>query len=296
MFIAGDSAGGSSAMALLLTLHNRSKEGSLDSLPDPAGAFFESPFLNLAADSPSYYSNNYAAFPDEKYAREHPDTGSLTGDIWFHYTTSDVSNVGDPFALTVINAKTGLRYCGCETVNSTRPEPALPSKCFGSCGTDTSSQAQLKHEIFSPFWATQEQLRGLPPLYFATAANEVMASDTRVFAQRAAQVGVHVRAELFEGMWHTFPQWSEGCGSGSPLWQGRVVLSHFGDFVRSVARARATCPQKLRRPTGGRGAHAIDVHEASGGSPSGPWVPIVPLGLDLCGGGRLRGSEAQGLR
>jgi epsilon-lactone hydrolase len=55
--------------------------------------------------------------------------------------------------------------------------------------------------LVSPLHA---DLAGLPPLYIQASRDEVLADDSRAFAERARQVGVEVRLDLFDGQQHTF--------------------------------------------------------------------------------------------
>jgi epsilon-lactone hydrolase len=55
--------------------------------------------------------------------------------------------------------------------------------------------------LVSPLHA---DLAGLPPLYVQASSDEVLADDSRSFAQRAEQAGVEVRLDLFPGQQHTF--------------------------------------------------------------------------------------------
>mmetsp|Transcript_68400 Transcript_68400/g.147598 ORF Transcript_68400/g.147598 Transcript_68400/m.147598 type:complete len:565 (-) Transcript_68400:136-1830(-) len=298
MFIAGDSSGGGSAMSLLLRLNQRRRNGQLRDLAMPAGAFFESPWLNLRSDTPTYWSNSYVADKDPSGAiRDH-------GDIMFHYyhyyhfpvpggrngggNAGKVKNwgghapqgssgkwVSDPKTLIQEFYVQGLVYCGL------RGSPAQPPETVegGTCGPDEAAESQARYWLSSPYWAEPEQLRGLPPLYFATSSTEAIAGDTTRFAETAAAAGVQVTAELFRGMWHTFPQWSEGCrGSQGPLWQGVAALTHFGDFVHQVAAARGCqgVAGKASAPL-----MSINILEHGAAAPAGS---IAALKLELCAG------------
>jgi epsilon-lactone hydrolase len=47
------------------------------------------------------------------------------------------------------------------------------------------------------------RLAGLPPLYIQAWSDETLPEDSRLFADRARQVGADVRVDLFPGQ-HTF--------------------------------------------------------------------------------------------
>lgn len=131
----------------------------------------------------------------------------------------------------------------------------------------------------------------MPPIYLTASASELIGGDSSVFAATAAKAGVHCRSEQFYGMWHTFPQWSEGCGSGKPLWQGLAALQHYGDFVRDVASAIAACPKKLRKTSDSNAQQTPEspavasVHQLAGvgDMPAVIKDDIPPLQMDICG-------------
>lgn len=287
MFVAGDSSGGGTAFSFLLSLRHREEEAALEGLRMPAGALFESPWTNLKCDSPTYYTNNFAAWPTIEEASKHPESGVLTGDFWFYplnmRQNNNDGNVGSPWNLTLQYAKNGLNYCGCATPGD------LPSTCpSGTCGANMSTEAQLTHWLASPFWAESHHLVGLPPLYFATSSTESLAADTTVLAQRAASVGVSVTIDLFAGMWHTFAFWSEGCGSNKPLWQGKAALRHMGEFVVQVSEAWRRCPSSLRRwsnsgvPVESRNVVQTMYDVGLRATRPLPWTPVLPLKVELC--------------
>eukprot|EP00434_Breviolum_minutum_P010941 symbB.v1.2.009647.t1/scaffold616.1/size180385/3 len=187
LFVAGDSSGAASALSMLLRLRQQG-------FPEASGFFAFSPWMNLACDSPTYYSNAFTLVDDT--------SGQvMDGDILFRGPPQNVSKSLQQLAL----------------------------KYFQGDVT------RLKDPLYSPFHATEEQLDALPPVYLAVSGSEVMTGDSMIFAQRAAVRGVRVYVSMFPGMWHGFPQYIEGCGSGTELWQGTTALSHAGDFVSQIS-------------------------------------------------------------
>lgn len=342
MFLAGDSSGGGSALSFLLWLNREDIKGTRPpKLPMPSGGFFESPWTNLLSNSPSYYSNNAVFYPNKEKATQgiwtkssgaaNASTASIAGDILYNNVTAGEST-NNPSIVSIEYAVNGLEYCGncyadlsqecksCFNAVANCTECVLPASCgsdkqFGdlsylSCLDSkldhTAPIDQLKSPLASPFWAKPEFFKGLPPIYFATSATELLAADTSVIAQNAGIVGVKVTSELFYGMWHTFPQYSEGCGlkkeepDAEGLWQGQTAILHYGDFVKEVVRATRVCPGKLRStgfeygPYGWASQHWQDPTDDTrrvnslrplagtiyGDSP----VPLEPLRLNLCEG------------
>jgi len=135
----------------------------------------------------------------------------------------------------------------------------------------------LKDPQASPMFASEEQLADLPPVYFAVSGTEILGGDGIIMANRIARRGVAAYLDIFVGMWHGFEQNSEGCGSGSELWQGSLALSHAGDFVMQLVKHLSSgnggsLPASLQQTprTTVHYPHAADAK---------PWVPIVPLTL-----------------
>ncbi|CAK0847215.1 unnamed protein product, partial [Prorocentrum cordatum] len=80
-------------------------------------------------------------------------------------------------------------------------------------------------------------------------------------------------------MWSGFPLYSEGCGSGTDLWQGRAALERTGDFLRqasALSRARPGAPRG--RQGNGTGAPQVNILYDH---PTGarPWLQVPPLSL-----------------
>jgi monoterpene epsilon-lactone hydrolase len=80
---------------------------------------------------------------------------------------------------------------------------ALLSREFGLRMADmlVGANGDRRDPLVSPLHA---DLTGLPPLYIQASSDEVLADDSRSFAERAQQAGVEVRLDLFAGQQHTF--------------------------------------------------------------------------------------------
>lgn len=199
LLVGGDSSGGGTALSLVLQLQNKP-----DLLPGRQiiGAFLFSPWTNLMCNTPEYYTNAFAKIRSPQTFKDLTPLQQFVGDIIFQSLTED--NAGQFSA----NA---LQYVGYESRLQTDP-------------------------IASPYFADVEDYKGkhLPALHIAVGGSESIMGDSVRVAYKAAAAGWEVSLEIYNGMWHVFPMYSEGCGSGSDLWSGTHAISNTGQFVRSL--------------------------------------------------------------
>mmetsp|Transcript_44970 Transcript_44970/g.89018 ORF Transcript_44970/g.89018 Transcript_44970/m.89018 type:complete len:676 (+) Transcript_44970:80-2107(+) len=252
MFVAGDSSGATTALSLLLKLRNHSGLG-----PSVAGFFAFSPWTNLASDTPTYYTNAFAEILDLNGVKDY------VGDI---LAREDPRSNTDSFRLLA------------------------HAYISGSIDPLARELRLLANPAISPLHATPHQLAGLPPMYVAASATESRTSDATILATRAAMQGVPVFLELFYGMWHAFPLYSEGCGSGFSLWQGLAALRHVGDFVRQTAEAVKHNPNLQYFGIAGASVPQTQFYFIH---PTGqtPWTPVEPLTLTMQVGASKRATS-----
>eukprot|EP00403_Amphidinium_massartii_P044694 CAMPEP_0178461724 /NCGR_PEP_ID=MMETSP0689_2-20121128/49460_1 /TAXON_ID=160604 /ORGANISM="Amphidinium massartii, Strain CS-259" /LENGTH=284 /DNA_ID=CAMNT_0020088575 /DNA_START=279 /DNA_END=1135 /DNA_ORIENTATION=+ len=96
----------------------------------------------------------------------------------------------------------------------------------------------LRDPNVSAYWADKASFEGAPPLFFAVGGSETtILGDSVVVAERAAAAGVPVELEIYEGMWHDFPMYSEGCGNPwkRQLWQGVDAIARAAAFMKHFA-------------------------------------------------------------
>lgn len=232
MFVAGDSSGAASALSLLLMFLDRGD------LPTPAGFLGFSPWINLACDSPTYYSNAFSLVEDT-------NGKDIVGDILFRGAPHNISN--------------SLRE--------------LALKYFAG------AESRLRDAQFSPFYASEVHLARLPPAYIAVSGTEVLAGDSIIFAQRAAEHGARVYLDIFPGMWHGFQQYLEGCGSGGELWQASTALSHAADFVVQITKYLRNSRGRPLPPSSERSPRTNTYYPHPEGKK--PWVFVGELNLAL---------------
>lgn len=160
-----------------------------------AGAFFWSPWTNLKCNTPEYYFNAFASIMDKR------EGAGYVGDIMFQG----------------------------------RPNQNLDWFTANARSYVGNNESLLTDPIASPFHADGSYLSRLPPLYFAVGGSESILGDSVLVAQRAAVEGVDVHLDIHVGMWHVFPMYSEGCGSGRELRQGVHALNMTARFIHHVS-------------------------------------------------------------
>ncbi len=77
----------------------------------------------------------------------------------------------------------------------------------------------------SPLWASEAQLRGLPPLLLQVGDRETVLSDSEAFAQKAQLAGVRVELEVWPDMIHVFQQFPR------ELQAAREAIASAGRFL-----------------------------------------------------------------
>jgi len=241
LFVGGDSSGGGTALSLVLTLKKLGgwsphgiRDSHVDALPHGqmlAGAIFFSPWTNLRCDTPDYYYNAFAKIVATR-RKEKSTAAPASAD------EGDSSvYVGD------------LMFRG-------KPKQNL-DEFTANAKSYTGGEAHLLVDpVASPFYAGEEELGGggIPPLYFAVGGSESILGDSLIIAQKAAFYGADVYLDVNVGMWHDFPMYSEGCGTGKGLWQAVRTLNRTAEFVMHAAavKRRATELGLLWPPSSGQ--------------------------------------------
>ncbi|CAK0905567.1 unnamed protein product [Prorocentrum cordatum] len=200
LLVAGDSSGGGTAMSLVLQLQARP-----ELLPGASlvGAFMFSPWTNLMCNTPEYYTNAFAVIKDSHVRFE--DLGEyqqFVGDIMFQSIALQSASLFNGNAVAYVGKNTSL----------------------------------LTDPIASSYFAGPEQFsaESMPSLFFTVGGSESIEGDTVRVANTAGKGGADVEVEVYTGMWHVFPMYSEGCDSGHELWAGMNAIKSTGAFVRRV--------------------------------------------------------------
>jgi len=212
LLIAGDSSGAGSAYSALVALSSGvdSLNGGRDRF---TGGILFSGWYDLQCTSATYVSNAYAdvaMLHPTLWGSESWKNGDLT------YSSSPAQNAWDSVMLAVNYA--------------------------GSYEATFDLLASTAH-------AGPEMLRDLPPLYMTVGGAEVLMGENFIVAQNTAAASTanhtnEVVLDVFEGMWHDFEMYSQGCGNraGVPLWQGQLAWARAARFVEDVvATGHAPC-------------------------------------------------------
>ena len=67
-----------------------------------------------------------------------------------------------------------------------------------------ASPEQQRDPLCSPWYATREQLAGLPPVFLTACENDLLKYEDIAFASRLMEAGVEVTAKLYPGVIHGF--------------------------------------------------------------------------------------------
>jgi acetyl esterase/lipase len=113
----------------------------------------------------------------------------------------------------------------------------------------------------NPWHATDRMLSRLPRALIQVGDNEVLRDGVLGLAGRAQAAGAEVTAQLYDGMWHDWPMYSQGCGSGHPLELGLEAYRAIAAFLngREVrtgdsVEVDVVMGGKTRRRRGAKGA------------------------------------------
>ena len=199
IFIMGDSSGGGTAISALVA------QASPEGLPESNGAKITagqtfSPWINLASNSPTYFSQLFGVYQDAADETEKDTEDVLLGDINFGFG-------GNLSTLVQANYDWGAAY----------------------------SPQNINDPVASPLNAPASWLKNLPPLSMHVGMAELLASDTALFATAVARAGGRwVENHAFDGMWHDFQMYAAGCGSNETVVLADSSLEFSKQFVEEV--------------------------------------------------------------
>jgi len=109
---------------------------------------------------------------------------------------------------------------------------------------DYMGEGSLTDPVANPFFAPARWLKRLPPISFHVGQPELLLSDNAILANRIAESGGLAEFHQYDGMWHVFPMYEEGCGSGEPVVLAQSAYEATRTFLRGLARGkRPSCKQ-----------------------------------------------------
>jgi len=109
--------------------------------------------------------------------------------------------------------------------NNRKYDPLVSQDELREAGLWYAGERDPADPMLSPLFA---DLDGLPPMLIHAAADEVMADDSRLFAERARAAGVDVSCTLYDGLWHAFHAW------GTEIPESRQAIDEIGDYLRAL--------------------------------------------------------------
>ncbi|MCH2170446.1 alpha/beta hydrolase [Myxococcota bacterium] len=103
---------------------------------------------------------------------------------------------------------------------------------------DYLGRASLRNRIANPFFARDRWLAKLAPIAFHVGAPELLLSDSSILASRISRQGGSVEFHQYDGMWHDFPMYEDGCGSGETVVLARSAFSATRKFLYGIAKKK----------------------------------------------------------
>ena len=83
----------------------------------------------------------------------------------------------------------------------------------------------------NPAMATKAMLRSLPPSLFMVGDRETLRGEVMSFVGEAQTVNKHIYGQLYDGMWHDWPMYSDGCGSKRPVKSSKLAIAQIASFL-----------------------------------------------------------------
>lgn len=233
LLLGGDSSGGGLAYSVLMALTRSGTRLSLNQGADKvAGGFFFSPWLNLKCNTPTYASNVYSnvtltgeAIPPTIRKEKTPAPVPPPPPV-----RQDPSSKEEEHEL---EEGEGVTWHLGDVMYPTRKGYQI-KECLQNAEDYAGEAELLESPLVSPIWAHPRMHGGMPPLLLSVGASEVLLGDVIMTAQIAAAGGVEVVMDVYDGMWHDFQMYSEGCGGNQELWEGVLSIHRTARFIRDI--------------------------------------------------------------
>jgi monoterpene epsilon-lactone hydrolase len=106
-----------------------------------------------------------------------------------------------PSRLALISPWLDLTLSGASVVENDGRDAMLTRSSLERAANGYAAGLGPDHPVCSPI---RSDLAGLPPILVHAGANELLVSDARALAARAAEDGVEVELRVFDDLWHDF--------------------------------------------------------------------------------------------
>jgi len=107
-------------------------------------------------------------------------------------------------------------------------------------------KSQLRNPIANPIRAGPALLRKLPPVLIFVGDRETILGGSERFIAKLQEVGrVKDALQVYSGMWHVFPMYSQGCGAGARLAQADAAISQTKKFIVGACGGGVDMPAEL---------------------------------------------------
>jgi acetyl esterase/lipase len=106
-----------------------------------------------------------------------------------------------PVAGVVFSPWTDLAFTGASMTDPAVEDPLITQDYLQGCARNYLGAVEATDPLASPLFG---DLRGLPPLLIQVGTDERLLDDSRQYADRAAQAGVPVTLQIWQGMHHVF--------------------------------------------------------------------------------------------
>ena len=106
-----------------------------------------------------------------------------------------------PMRIALISPWVDLTLSGASLTENEGKDALLTRASLGRAAERYAATLGVDDPVCSPIWS---DLSGLPPILIHAGGNELLLSDARALAARAAGAGVEVELRVFDELWHDF--------------------------------------------------------------------------------------------
>ena len=102
-----------------------------------------------------------------------------------------------------------------------------------------NSGIPLNDPIANPFYAKKKWLKNLPPVSIHMGQAETLLSDGSIMSQKIAAAGSTAVFHQYDGMWHDFQMYEDGCGCGESLLFAESAYDATAHFLNGLSKGKA---------------------------------------------------------